>query len=135
MSQDKILAIIDAVRHERYRWNPAKRIYIEKKHSIQKRPLGLPTWSDKLLQEVIRLMLEAYYEPQFSEHSHGFRPGRGCHTALWEVNRKWIGTSWFLEGDIASYFDSIDHEVLLSIIGERIHDNRFLRLIGNLLKA
>lgn len=82
MSVAKIEAVIDAVRHERYRWTPVRRTYIEKKNSTKKRPLGIPTWSDKLLQEVIRSVLEAYYEPQFSRRSHGFRPGRGCHTAL-----------------------------------------------------
>src|SRR5207248_1888532 len=81
----KIDAIIEAVRLERYRWTPARRVYIEKKHSTKKRPLGLPTWSDKLLQEVMRLILEAYFEPQFSDHSHGFRTGRGCHTALGRI--------------------------------------------------
>jgi group II intron reverse transcriptase/maturase len=135
MSLEKIQRIIDAVRHERYRWSPVKRVYIEKRHSTKKRPLGLPTWSDKLLQEVIRLLLEAYYEPQFSAHSHGFRPQRGCHTALTEIQRTWQGTVWFIEGDISRCFDTLDHEVLLSILAEKIHDNRFLRLIRNLLQA
>lgn len=105
MSIPKIEAIIDALRQERYRWRPARRTYIEKKGSNKKRPLGLPTWSDKLLQEVVRLILEAYYEPQFSDRSHGFRPGRGCHTALSEIRRTWKGTAWFIEGDISDCFD------------------------------
>ena len=91
--------------HERYRWMPARRAYIEKKGSTKKRPLGLPTWSDKLLQEVIRSILEAYYEPQFADRSHGFRAGRGCHTALSEVYYNWHGTAWFIEGDISACFD------------------------------
>ena len=95
MTMAKIERIIDAVRHERYRFRPVRRHYIPKKHGKQ-RPLGLPSWSDKLLGEVIRLLLEAYYEPQFSEHSHGYRPGRGCHTALGEVARTWTATSWFV---------------------------------------
>jgi group II intron reverse transcriptase/maturase len=135
MSLAKIGTIIDALRQERYRWRPARRVYIEKPNSNKKRPLGLPTWSDKLLQEVIRLVLEAYYEPRFSDRSHGFRPGRGCHTALREVQRTWTGTAWFIEGDISDCFGSLDHELLLSILSENIHDNRFLRLIGNLLKS
>ncbi len=105
MSMSKIEAIIEALRYERYHWTPARRIYIEKRHSKKKRPLGLPSWSNKLLQEVMRLILSAYYEPQFSPGSHGFRPGRGCHTALSEIYHKWVGTKWMVEGDIAQCFD------------------------------
>ena len=112
-----------------------RRTYIEKKNSSKKRPLGLPTWSDKLLQEVIRLLLEAYYEPQLSDRSHGFRPGRGCHTALLEITHNWHGTTWFIEGDITDCFGSLDHPILLSILAEKIHDGRFLRLIEGLLRA
>lgn len=135
MSLHKIKDIIAALREERYRWTPVRRVYIEKKHSMKKRPLGIPTWSDKLLQEVIRMILEAYYEPQFSSSSHGFRPRRGCHTALMEIAEEWKGTVWFLEGDISRCFDSLDHQVLLAILREKIQDNRLLRLIENLLKA
>src|SRR6266508_2054225 len=98
MSLRTIAGIIAAVRSERYRWTPIRRVSIEKKGSTKKRPLGIPTWSDKLLQEVIRLILEAYYDPQFSDHSHGFRAGRGCHTALQRVHYTWKGTKWFIEG-------------------------------------
>src|SRR6266480_2758444 len=135
MSLKKIEAIIEALRHERYRWTPVRRAYIAKKDSAKKRPLGLPTWSDKLLQEVIRSLLEAYYEPQFSGLSHGFRPGRGCHTALQEIHRKWHGTVWFIEGDITDCFGSLDHSVMRSILAEKIRDSRFLRLIDGLLQA
>ncbi len=135
MSLAKIGTIIDAVRHEKYRWTPARRVYINKKDSKKKRPLGIPTWSDKLLQEVMRLVLEAYYEPQFSPASHGFRAHHGCHTALQEIYHRWIGTKWFIEGDIAQCFDALDHKILLSILREKIHDNRFLRLIDHLLRA
>jgi retron-type reverse transcriptase len=103
MSLAKIEAIIDLLRGERYRWRPVKRVYIPKKNGKQ-RPLGLPTWSDKLVAEVVRLLLEAYYEPQLSDRSHGFRPGRGCHTALTEVVEVWKGTHWFIEGDISDCF-------------------------------
>jgi len=135
MSLRKINAIIEALRYERYQWTPVRRVYIEKKNSTKKRPLGMPTWSDKLLQEVIRLILEAYYEPQFSECSHGFRPNRGCHTALREIDRNWLGTVWFIEGDIKACFDSLDHEILLSTLAEKIQDGRFIRLIRKLLQA
>ena len=135
MSRQKIETLIDDLRHEQYRWTPVRRVYIEKKNSTKKRPLGMPSWTDKLLQEVIRQLLEAYYEPKFSPHSHGFRPERGCHTALSEITHKWTGTRWFIEGDIKGCFDAIDHEVWLNILKEDIHDNRFLRLIQRLLQA
>lgn len=135
MSMSKIAAIIEALQYERYHWTPVRRIYIEKRHSKKMRPLGLPSWSDKLLQEVMRLILSAYYEPQFSPSSHGFRPGRGCHTALSEMYHKWVGTKWMVEGDIAQCFDALDHSVLMSILSEKVHDGRFLRLIETLLSA
>jgi group II intron reverse transcriptase/maturase len=134
MALTKIGAIIEALRLERYRWTPARRVSIPKSNG-KTRPLGVPTWSDKLLQEVVRLLLEAYYEPQFSPHSHGFRPGRGCHTALAEIYNQWRGTTWFIEGDIARCFDRLDHTVLLATLAERIHDGRFLRLIEQMLTA
>jgi group II intron reverse transcriptase/maturase len=134
MSMAKIGHIIDALRHERYRFRPVKRVYIPKKNG-KMRPLGLPSWSDKLVGEVVRLLLEAYYEPTFSDRSHGFRPRRGCHTALTEVAVNWTGTTWFVEGDISDCFGSLDHDVMVNILAEKIHDNRFLRLIRNMLQA
>src|SRR5262249_61027233 len=88
-----------------------------------------------LVGEVVRLLLEAYYEPRLSGRSHGFRKGRGCHTALREIQRTWTGTAWFIEGDISDCFGSLSHEILLGILAEKIRDNRFLRLIRNMLKA
>jgi len=134
MSGDKIDQIIEAMRREKYRFSPARRVYIPKKNG-KLRPLGMPAWSGKLVGEVVRLLLEALYEPQFSDSSHGFRRFRGCHTALREINNTWTGTAWFVEGDISDCFGSLDHEILLRILAEKIHDNRFLRLIRNMLKA
>jgi group II intron reverse transcriptase/maturase len=134
MSEVKIGQIIELMRHERYRFAPARRVYIPKKNG-KLRPLGLPSWPDKLVGEVVRLLLEAYYEPQFSGRSHGFRKGRGCHTALREIQETWTGTAWFIEGDISDCYGSFDHEILLGILAEKISDNRFLRLIRNMLKA
>jgi retron-type reverse transcriptase len=135
MSMEKVHQIIADLRLERFRWTPVKRVYIPKKSGNKLRPLGLPTWRDKLLQEVLRSILEAYFEPQFNPHSHGFRPGRGCHTALEEVAYVWRGTHWFIEGDIKSCFDRLNHQVLMRILAEKLHDHRFLRLIQTLLQA
>ncbi|NWJ45697.1 MAG: maturase [Chloroflexi bacterium] len=134
MSLTKIEAIIEKLRQEKYHWKPAKRVYIPRKDGKQ-RPLGLQSWSDKLLQEVIRLILEAYYEQSFSNFSHGFRPKRGCHTALQQIYHNWVGTVWFIEGDISKCFESLSHEKIEARLREDIKDERFVRLISQLLKA
>jgi group II intron reverse transcriptase/maturase len=134
MSEGKIDQIIELMRFERYRFSPARRVYIPKKNG-KLRPLGLPVWSDKLVGEVVRLLLEAYYEPRFSDRSHGFRKRRGCHTALREIRDRWTGTVWFIEGDISDCFGTLDHQILLNVLAEKIHDQRFLRLVRNMLKA
>src|SRR5436190_5834354 len=134
MSEAKIEQITGLMRREKYRFSPARRVYIPKKNG-RLRPLGMPTWSGKLVGEVVRLLLEAYYDPQFSDSSHGFRKSRGCHTALRDIGNTWTGTTWFIEGDISDCFGSLDHEILLGIMAEKIHDNRFLRLVRHMLKA
>ncbi len=134
MSQKKIAKIIEAIRYERWQWTPVKRVEVPKSNG-KMRPLGMPTWSDKMVQEVVRSILEAYYEPQFSDCSHGFRPNRGCHTALDVIHKEWRGTKWFIEGDIKGCFDNINHIILTDILHENIKDNRSLRLINGSLKA
>jgi retron-type reverse transcriptase len=104
MSLDRIHQVIEQLDAGTFQWTPVRRTYIPKKNG-SRRPLGIPTWQDKLVQEVIRMVLEAYYEPQFANTSHGFRPERGCHTALTQIRDSWQGTKWFIEGDIKSCFD------------------------------
>jgi len=134
MSLQKIHKIIALLKLERYEWTPARRVQIPKPKGGT-RPLGMPPWSDKLVHDVLRQLLEPYYEQKFSNHSHGFRPKRSCHSALLEVYRTWKGTVWFIEGDVSKCFDSFDHAIMLDIIKRDIHDGRLVKLIDGLLKA
>ena len=133
-SEEYVTAIIEALKTESYQPKPVRRTYIQKKNG-KLRPLGLPVFADKLVQEVIRMILEAIYEPVFSDYSHGFRPGRSCHTALTMVKREFTGSRWFIEGDIKGCFDNIDHTVLISVLNRKIKDARFINLIRKFLKS
>jgi group II intron reverse transcriptase/maturase len=134
LSVETIEEIINSLKDESFRFQPGRRVFIPKANGGQ-RPLTIAPPRDKLVQECIRMILEAIYEPTFSENSHGFRPNRSCHTALRAVRQKFVMAKWFIEGDISKCFDSISHEKLMSILKERIKDQRFLGLISKALKA
>ena len=134
MSLARIETLIASLKDESYQPHPSRRVHIPKKNG-KTRPLGIPAFEDKLVQEVVRMILEAIYEGHFETTSHGFRPKRSCHTALLHIQKTFSGAKWFIEGDIKGFFDNIDHDVLVGILRERISDDRFIRLIRKFLKA
>lgn len=134
MSLARIETLIASLKDESYQPHPSRRVHIPKKNG-KMRPLGIPAFEDKLVQEVVRMILEAIYEGHFETTSHGFRPKRSCHTALLHIQKTFNGAKWFIEGDIKGFFDNIDHDVLVQILRERISDDRFIRLIRKFLKA
>lgn len=135
-SEVKIAKIINSLKNETYQPLAVRRTYIAKaNNSNKKRPLGIPTFTDKLVQEVLRMVLEAVYEPVFLNCSHAFRPNRSCHTALKEVKRNFAGSKWFIEGDIKGCFDNINHVVLVGFLNQKVKDARIIKLIHKFLKA
>ncbi|MCA9974577.1 MAG: group II intron reverse transcriptase/maturase [Anaerolineales bacterium] len=134
MSLERIYDLSAQLRAGTFHWKPTRRTYIRKANG-DKRPLSLPGFTDKLVQEAMRILLEAYYEPRFSQHSHGFRPGRSCHTALRQLQYTCRSTKWWIEGDIKGCFDNIDHTILENILAQDIQDHRFLKLVRQMLKA
>jgi len=134
-SPERSANIVELIREKRYKPKPVRRTNIPTKVAGKMRPLGIPPADDKLVQEVVRMILEKIYEPLFKDSSHGFRPARSCHTALRHIQKVWTGTKWFVELDIKGYFNNVDHDILMELLKKKIEDTQFLNLIRDMLKA
>nr|AOC61484.1 putative reverse transcriptase and intron maturase [Rhexinema sarcinoideum] len=135
LSIKKIQRMIEMMRLNKYEFQPTRKLYIPKPGKKTFKPLEIPNYNDKVIQEIIRMILEAIYEPRFSNRSHGFRPGKSCHTALREIKQKFAGMKWLIKGDIKSAYDNVDHRILLNLLKQSINDERFILLIKRVLKA
>jgi len=124
-----------ALRNGTYQPQSVRRTWIAKPGSQEKRPLGIPTVRDRVVQNALRHVLEPIFEREFAEHSYGFRPGRGCHDALCRVEQLLAaGYTYVVDADLKGYFDSINHDILMSLVEAKIADGRVLHLIRQMLE-